>query len=229
MVAVRDPRFAVLFDWDGVLVDSGAAHHASWNLLAEEEGHPPLDDEFFAETFGRLNRQIIRDLLGWTTDLDEAERLGRRKEEFYRAILRREGLKVLPGVRELLAGLQAAAIPCAVGTSTLRENLTTGLEQAGLEGFFVGAATSEDVRLGKPDPEVFLQAAARTGLPPERCLVVEDSHHGIEAGRAGGMKTLALLTTHDRAQMQGADAIVRDLSEVSAAWMARLWGESLPA
>ena len=226
---MTDARFAVLFDWDGVLVDSGEAHHASWNLLAEELGHPPLDDAFFAETFGRLNRQIIRDLLGWTTDLDEAERLGRRKEEFYRALLRREGLAVLPGVRELLAALGAAGVPCAVGTSTLRENLTTGLQQAGLEGFFVGAATSEDVRLGKPDPEVFLQAAARTGLPPERCLVVEDSHHGIEAGRAGGMKTLALLTTHERGQMQGADDIAKDLSEVSVERMARLCGEGLSA
>lgn len=226
---MSEPSFAVLFDWDGVLIDSAAPHHASWNCLAEEEGQPPLGDEFFAETFGRLNRQIIRDLLGWTTDLEEAERLGRRKEEFYRAILRREGVVVLPGARELLEDLQAKGIPCAVGTSTQRENLETGLREAGLGGFFVGAATSEDVHLGKPDPEVFLKAAAHTGVAPDRCLVVEDSHHGIEAGRAGGMKTLALLTTHDREQMQGADAIVPDLSGISVGEIARLWDESLPA
>src|SRR5690606_30388227 len=115
--------------------------------------------------------------LGWAAEGD-AERiraLGDRKEGLYREILRAEGIEPLPGVVILLKELQAAGIPCAIGTSTPRANVECVLELTGLAGFFADIAASEDVSRGKPDPEVFLKAAGKLGAEPAACVVIEDA------------------------------------------------------
>lgn len=199
--------FAVLFDWDGVVVDSSLHHELSWKELAQQIGKS-LTHEQFRESFGQINRVIIPHVFGWTTDLDEVEHLGREKERLYREIIRREGLTPLPGIRELLQDLARHDIPCVVGTSTEKENIRVSLEVMGLSGFFQGVVASEDVTKGKPDPEVFLKAAALAGMSSNKCVVLEDSHHGLEAARIAGMKTVALLTTHPQAKLEPADCFV---------------------
>lgn len=219
------PRFAVLFDWDGVVVDSSRHHFQSWRELAAEIGRSLTADQF-RESFGQVNRVIIPEIFGWSHDPGEVDRLGRRKEELYREIVAREGLTPLPGVRELLGDLEAAGLPRVVGTSTERENIRTALAVMGLESAFQGVVASEDVSRGKPDPEVFRKAAEVAGLPPPRCVVLEDSHHGVEAARAGGMKAVGVLTTHPREKLGEADRFVDTLAELSVAELARLFGGS---
>jgi len=214
--------FAVLFDWDGVVVDSSRAHELSWERLAAEEGQS-LPEGHFKASFGKVNRVIIPEILGWTDDPGEIERMGRRKEALYREIIRDEGLEPLPGARELVLALRDAGIPRVIGTSTARKNIEVGLEAMGLEGCFDGAVCSEDVSRGKPDPEVFLKAAAVAGMAPERCVVIEDSVHGLEAAKAGGMRGLGVTTTHPRGALLPADAVVDSLTEVSPAFLARLF------
>ncbi len=197
--------FGAIFDWDGVVIDSSIQHERSWEMLAEEVGKP-LPTDHFTQGFGKRNAVIIPEILGWTNDMEAVDQLGRRKEELYRELVKSDGIKALPGIRELLVELKAVGIPCVVGTSTERKNLELAFDLLDLADFFHGAVCSEDVIRGKPDPEVFLKAAALMDLPPERCVVLEDSAHGIEAARSGNMKALGLATTREAEKLEGAGA-----------------------
>jgi HAD superfamily hydrolase (TIGR01509 family) len=216
MPAIELTILGVIFDWDGVIIDSSSLHEASWERLAAEAGRT-LPEGHFKLGFGKKNEWIIPHLLGWTDDPDEVHRLSLRKEELYRALVVERGLQALPGVHEFLGRLRDAAVPCCIGSSTHRENIATILHVLGFEGLFAGMVTAEDVKLGKPDPAVFLQAAAKIRRAPAHCVVFEDAFAGIEAARAGGMKVVGVATTHPAASLAGkADRVVRRLDELSA-------------
>ena len=119
----------------------------------------------------------------------------------------------------------ANGIPCAIGTSTPRANVECVLEITGLGGFFQDIAASEDVTRGKPDPEVFLKAAAKLGAEPAGCVVIEDAHVGIRAAKAAGMKALAVTTTHPAESLapEMPDRIEESLVTVDAAYLLGLW------
>lgn len=216
---------AVLFDFDGVVIDSHEAHGRSWFALAEELGHE-LTQETFHATFGQRNESILP-LLGWAGEADKEriQLLGDRKESLYREILKAQGIEPLPGVVALLKDLQANGIPCAIGTSTPRPNVECVLELTGLGSYFTDIAASEDVSRGKPDPEVFLKAAAKLGAEPVSCVVIEDAQVGIRAARAGGMKSIAVTTTHPAEALapESPDRIVTSLEEIDVAYLRGLW------
>ncbi|MEI6071577.1 MAG: HAD family phosphatase [Verrucomicrobiae bacterium] len=204
----------VIFDWDGVVIDSSAQHERSWELVAEEIGKPLLPEHFKAG-FGKKNQEIIPGLLRWTDDPAEIVRIADRKEELYRELVRDQGVNVLPGARELLDALRAAGIPRSLGSSTPRSNLAAIFAATGLEEFFDAVVCGDDVQNGKPAPDVFLLAAIKLGLAPADCLVIEDAHVGIAAARAAGMKVLAVATTHPLADLASADAAVASLEEIT--------------
>jgi beta-phosphoglucomutase family hydrolase len=218
------PPHGALFDWDGVVIDSHDAHEASWHLLAAELG-TELPDGFFKATFGMRNDRIIPEFTNWAAADDTAtiKALGNRKEALYREILRRDGISPLPGIRELLEELQAAGIPCAVGSSTERANIDLIIEVTGLARFFHAIAASEDVSRGKPAPDVFLCAAARIGVTPELCFVIEDAHAGIAAARAAGCRTIAVATTHPITSFPDADLAVASLTDLPLDRIRSLW------
>lgn len=218
------PRLeAVLFDLDGVLVDSHSQHEEAWEIWAAELGRT-LPDGFFKRSFGMRNESIIPDLLGWSTDPAEIARMGFRKEEHYRGLLQRDGLDALPGAAELLSALAAAGIRRAVASSTPRENLAAVMAATGLGGNFDAMISGSDVSRGKPDPEVFLMAAAAVHVDPARCLVIEDAHVGIAAGLAAGCKVLALATTHPLDSLAAAHRAVPDLRHVTVADLQTMFG-----
>ena len=210
------PVGAVIFDWDGVVIDSSSLHERSWEALASEIGKT-LPADHFKRGFGKRNAVIIPEILDWTQDSAEIDRWGKRKEELYRIMGREEGIPILDGTRDFLRSLRAAGIPCVIGTSTERMNIELAFEQLDLGSFFLGAVCSEDVSRGKPDPEVFLKAATLAGVDPQNCVVLEDSAHGIIAARRGGMKGLGLATTRDKKDLieVGADLVVATPSELS--------------
>jgi len=215
-------QIGALFDWDGVIIDSAAQHEQSWTWLAELEGLPLVADHF-KRGFGLKNERIIPGILGWTSDLDEVARLSNRKEELYRELVVRDGVAPLPGVREFLARLRDAGIPCAVGSSTHRANIETIFRITGLGPFFATVVAAQDVSHGKPDPEVFLKGAERIGVPPARCIVFEDAFAGLEAARAGGMKCVGVATTHRSELLEGkADRVVLRLDELDVAALVAL-------
>ncbi|MDD4931985.1 MAG: HAD family phosphatase [Methylacidiphilaceae bacterium] len=205
------PRWAVLFDWDGVLVDSTRQHEESWHRLAREEGLP-LFPGFFLQTFGMKNEWIIPQILHWTKDPEEITRLGVRKEVHFREIVAETGITLCPGAREWAQWLASRAVPTAIASSTQRANIDLVLEKLALRPFFPTIVAAEDVSRGKPDPEVFLVAAARLRVPPHRCVVFEDAPAGVEAGKRAGMKVVALTTTRAPEVFREADLIIADLS-----------------
>ena len=214
--------WAALFDWDGVVVDSSAAHERSWELLAAEIGQP-LPPDHFKRGFGRTNKVIIPELYGWAHEPEAIERLSRRKEALYREIIQVEGLREIPGSRAFLEGLRAAGVPCVVRSSTPRTNLDVALEVLGLRPYFRDLVSADDVTRGKPDPEVFLKAAAKAGVAPEHGVVFEDATFGIQAAKAAGMWAVALTTTNPEAVLRaaGADRVVDRLDQLDptcASW-----------
>lgn len=205
--------WGAIFDWDGVVVDSSRHHEESWERLAVETGHP-LPEGHFKRGFGMKNEIIIPNQLGWTKDPDEISRFSLRKEALYRIVTNEWGLELLPGVADLLDYLDNAGVPRCIGSSTHLLNLTTGLERLGIVDRFPMIVSAEDVSHGKPDPEVFLTAAAKIGLPPERCVVFEDALVGIEAAKRGGMRVVAVATTNPAEALHEADLVVHRLSDL---------------
>lgn len=203
-------KWAALFDWDGVIVDSSRQHEASWDLLAQEKGYPIAPDSFL-RGFGMKNDRVITDVLGWTRDPEEIEDLSNRKEVLYREIVRTNGISPLPGVASFLKTLKKLSIPRAIASSTPRLNITTVLEIIGLTDYFDSIIAAEDVSQGKPHPEVFLKAAQSLDFPPAHCVVFEDAHVGIQAAKAAKMKVVAVTTTHHSESLEGADWVVERL------------------
>jgi HAD superfamily hydrolase (TIGR01509 family) len=207
-------QLGALFDWDGVVIDSSSQHEESWELLAAELGKP-LPDDHFLRGFGMKNQVIIPEILGWTHDPAEIHRYSLRKEELYREIVRERGIAPLPGVVGLLKMLQDHGVPCAVASSTHRENIETIFDAIGVRAYFAAMVTAEDVSRGKPDPEVFLKGAEKIGRDPGRCVVFEDAHVGIEAGLAAGSRVIAVATTNPLESLGKADLAVESLEDVS--------------
>jgi beta-phosphoglucomutase family hydrolase len=203
--------WAAIFDWDGVIVDSSRQHAESWERLAKQTGHT-LPPGHFERSFGMTNKRIFAEILKWPGNTAEYMWL---KEKLYRDIVAETGIEPLPGVPEFLEALRAAGIPCAIGSSTPRENIDFVLGIVGLSRYFSHIVASEDVVHGKPDPEVFLLCAKALGFAPGNCVVFEDAHVGIEAARAAGMNVIAVATTHPADSLREADRVVRRLDELS--------------
>jgi HAD superfamily hydrolase (TIGR01509 family) len=206
-----------------VIIDSSSHHEESWERLAREIDRP-LPEGHFKKSFGRKNEFIIPEILAWTHEVPEIHRLSLRKEALYREVVAKRGVEALPGVRTWLERLRDCGIPCAIGSSTHRENIALSLGMIGLAEFFAARVTSEDVKQGKPHPEVFLTAAAKLGADPARCVVFEDALVGIAAAHAGGMKVVGVATTHPPEELSAADRIIRRLDEIQVGELAEWFG-----
>lgn len=215
-------ELGVIFDMDGVLVDSYAAHFESWRQLGREVGFEMTERQFVA-TFGRTSREIIADF--WpqlATSRAQVTALDQRKEELFRVILS-AAFPVMEGAGELIDELHAAGLRLAVGSSGPPENVALVMEKLGRREKFSGVVTGMDVTRGKPDPQVFLLAAERIGLPPAQCLVIEDAPTGVAAAKAAGMQCVGLATLdRDPAVLAQADRVVTSLSELSTDAVRRL-------
>jgi len=209
-----DNNIGVIFDLDGVLIDSGWAHKKSWYDLAEKEGLS-MTDEFFLNTFGMQNYQIIPMLLGRDASPNEVDRLSDWKEQRYRDIIAKE-LVPAEGAKALLADLRIKGFLLAVGSSAPRANLELVLDCTDLRDYFDAYVTSQDVAKGKPAPDTFLKAAEKLSLSTDSCIVVEDAVQGVQAAKAAGMPVVAVTTTRSRADLVGADIIVDNLAQLQA-------------
>jgi beta-phosphoglucomutase len=208
-------EIAVIFDMDGVLVDTFDAHFESWNVVARQEG-TEMTRQQFAETFGRTSREIIT--LLWPEkrdDLSAIREFDDRKEVAFREIIANE-FPAMPGVGTLLQSLAADGISMAVGSSGPPPNVALVLEKLGAAEIFDALVTGEDVTRGKPDPQVFLMAADRLGIPPERCIVVEDAQPGVAAARAAGMRCVGIASAgRSRDDLTEADLVIDSLTELN--------------
>jgi HAD superfamily hydrolase (TIGR01509 family) len=210
-LAATPAPYLAIFDHDGVLVDSLAFHQEAWAELGRRTGLA-LTPEFIHETFGMTNPSIFRKLLGDGVDEAELARYSDMKEVCYRDLARGR-IVLMDGVAVLLDGLTEAGVRLAIGSSGVRPNLDLTVASCGLAGRFAAIASLEDITQGKPDPQVFLVAAAKAGVPPGRAVVFEDAPVGIQAAKAAGMHAVGLTTTHPAAALHdaGADEVVTQL------------------
>ncbi|NLF67691.1 MAG: HAD family phosphatase [Candidatus Anammoximicrobium sp.] len=207
---------AVIFDVDGVLVDSYQAHYQSWQLASRERGLQMTQDQFVA-TFGRTSREIISELWGDEIATPAAvAQLDNRKEELFRDLLRRD-FPGMDGAAELIDGLRGAGFFLAVGSSGPPDNVYLVLDRLQRRSAFHGVVTGTDVQRGKPDPQVFLLGAQRAGVAPPRCVVIEDAPVGVAAAHAAGMKCVAIASTgRVRESLHAAELVVDSLRELNA-------------
>ncbi len=204
---------AVIFDMDGVLIDSSDAHYESWRRLAADVG-ADITLEQFADTFGRQNRDVIPALFGDRIDGRDVEELGETKERYYRELIRKN-VPVLPGAADLVRACEREGMSTAVGSSGHPENIAIALAAIGVADVFGAVVTGYDVTAGKPEPQVFLLAAERLGIAPECCAVIEDAPAGLEAARAAGMTAIGVTSGHAREKLTRAHLIVDSLNELT--------------
>jgi beta-phosphoglucomutase len=198
---------------DGVLVNTGELHFQAWRRLAESRGQE-LSREQFTPTFGMTNPDAIRQLFGESRP-EETRKLALFKEEAFRSLLVGR-VTALPGAAELVRALDAAGHPQAVASSAPRENIDFILEALGLAACFDAVASADDVRRGKPNPEIFTLAARRLGVPPLDCVVLEDAVVGVRAAIRAGMRVYAVTTTRARDELAHADRVVDSLEELDS-------------
>ena len=203
--------WGVLWDMDGVLVDTGQLHYQTWADALGREGIP-YTFEIFHATFGMENRGVLTTVLGREPDEDFLRRVSGEKEARFRELIRGQA-SPMAGVVEWLARLQAAGARQAVASSAPPENVDQVVQSLGLRQYFAAEVSAFGMP-GKPDPAVFLKAAQAIGVAPARCVVVEDAVVGVRAARAAGMHCIAVTTTHPREALAAADRVVDSLLEL---------------
>ena len=199
----------MLWDLDGTLVDSAELHWRSWRDTLASEGHQ-ITYQQFLDSFGQKNDRILTRWLGADTPLERMNQIGDAKEAEYRRLAQEHGLTPLPGAAEWIRRLHSQGWKQAIASSAPRENIEVMLRALGVRQELDALVGAEDVRAGKPDPQVFLTAAATLGVPPSRCVVVEDVAAGIEAARRAGIKSIGV----SRSVRLDADIAVTSLNDL---------------
>ena len=205
---------AVLWDMDGVLVDTGDFHFESWQGVLAEKGIP-FNRELFRQTFGMNNADMVTALLGRTPAEGLVDEIGATKEVLFRQRVRGR-VKLLAGAAEWLEWLQTQHVRQAVASSAPCENIDALVDELGIRRYFQALVSGTGMP-GKPDPAVFLAAARLLEAPPTACLVIEDSLAGVKAAKRAGMKCLAITTTNPPEQLAQADWIIAGLDLLSQA------------
>ena len=207
---------AALFDMDGVLVDNHRYHTESWQQFAARYGRTITPDQYAQFINGRVAADSMPYVMQRPLLADELHALTEEKEAIYRDLYASE-LAPTRGLIEFLTSLKTHNVPMAVGTSAPVSNIAFTLDGTGIRSYFSAIVDASMIHSGKPDPEIYLTAAQRVGISPERCVVFEDAFSGIEAGLRAGMAVVALATTHTRDELitTKAQLIIDDFTQLT--------------
>ena len=210
----------VLWDMDGVLVDTGEFHFQSW-VTTLSFFNIPFSREFFQESFGMNNRGVLNKLLGRIPDQELYLNISEQKEMNFRQLIRGQ-IQPLAGVVELLNLFKSKGIRQAISSSAPQENIDVIVDELNLRSFFE-AIVSGNKLPGKPAPDVFLTSAQAIGIPAQDCLVIEDAIAGVEGAKRAGMLCLAVTNTNPPENLQKADLIVESLVQVDSGYLEKLF------
>jgi len=184
---------ALIFDMDGVIVDSNPMHRESWVAFNRRYGLETTE-EMHQFMYGKRNDQIVRDFYGDGITVEEVDARGRAKERLYREMMAgRTEEMLVPGLRAFLE--RHRDLPMGVGSNAEPENVAYVLDEAGLRRYFRAVVDGHQVHNPKPHPEVYLRVAELLETEPANCIVFEDSHSGAAAAVAAGMRVIGLCTT----------------------------------
>jgi len=218
---MNTPR-AVLWDMDGTLIDSEEFHWISWRDTLAKEGVTITYQQFLA-SFGRRDDAFLPQWLGGAATPERIISIAEAKEELYRDLVRKNGMAPLPGVAAWIHRLHEQGWLQAIASAAPRPNIDVVLEALKAADRFQGIVSADDVHRGKPDPEVFLLAAARVGVPPARCIVVEDAVAGVQGARSAGMRSIGV--SHNGNDLP-ADIVVKSLDLLDSGAFDRLLAQT---
>jgi beta-phosphoglucomutase family hydrolase len=207
----------MIFDMDGVLVDTNPVHREAWISYNFQYGIR-TDPAMERRMYGRHNDEIVRDFFGAELDPEQVRRHGAAKEALFRQTMAGSIERVLvPGVRGFLEC--HAGAPLALASNAEQANVDFVLDGAGLRPYFRAAVSGHQVRHPKPHPEIYLHTADVLGVSPANCIVFEDSETGVAAALAAGMRTVGVATTHGN--LPGVSLLIRDfLDPALEPWLA---------
>lgn len=214
----------LIFDVDGTLVDNSALHIEAFRLfLSRYDARGEFDEKWFA----RRNEDILKGLIPEAVEKYGWEKLSDEKEKLYREQFR-ERIKPVAGIRELVLAARSAGLRCGVGSSAPRQNVEFHLDICGIREYMDCCLCMEDVKVGKPDPDIYLRCCAALGLSPAECIVFEDASAGIQAGKAAGCKVVAISSFNSPEMLKKtteADLVVRDFTKCSLEVLEALVGK----
>ncbi len=199
--------FAVIFDMDGVIVDSNPTHKIALKQFCEQHGYHLTDDELKTKIYGRANKDWLPDLFGDQMTPAEYKKLADKKESLFRKLFE-PIIRPLNGLIDFLEMLRANDIPRAIASSAPPENVRFTLEKTGTKKYFDIVLDESSFTKGKPDPEIYVTTVSLMHYPPDRCIVFEDSLAGVAAARAAGCKVVGVTTTHPREDFFGTDLVI---------------------
>lgn len=202
----------VIFDLDGVLVDTVPAHFAAWKRLFEEEGYHFDEKVYHDKVDGRRRADGVAGVMKGA-DQDRIEAAAERKDGYFLELIEMGKFRIFEDAADFVKSCQIAGLKLATASSS--KNVRFILEKVGLADAFGAIIGGDDVEHGKPDPSIFLTAANRIGLDTSNCVVVEDAISGVRAAKAGGFFCIGVDRVSEPARLAGADMIVRDLGRIT--------------
>ena len=197
---------AVIFDMDGVVADSTKCDFTAWRMIFSEFGSD-LSFDTYKSFLGMKGIEIAKRYFPDISD-DKAAGLQNKKEVYFIDCIEKEGLTATKGLVSFLDLIQKHNYHIALATAAIRDKAEAVLACLNLRSYFNVIVTSDDVSKGKPDPEMFLKAGTKLNAQPQECVVIEDAPNGVEAAKSGGMRCVAITTTHDNAELKEADLII---------------------
>lgn len=205
---------AIIFDMDGVLIDSIGPIWESFSRVLKDEGIH-FSDEYIKKN---LARSLRDNLQAWKTEFGTKDHdlmeFSKKAGEIQFELMKKE--KVSPSLFNLLLEFKKNGIICAVATSSLRWRAEKILDLLNIKSFFRALVTADDIKNHKPAPDVFLEAANKINVKPEECVVIEDAGNGIDAAKNAKMKTIGLITKyHSADELKHADIVIKDFSELN--------------
>jgi beta-phosphoglucomutase family hydrolase len=202
-------NFAVLFDMDGVIVDSNPFHKIAFEQFLAQYQISLTDEELKAHVYGKTNKEGMPYIFKKELSSAELEERAEEKEAMFRDLYKKD-IQPIKGLLPFLRMLKAQGIPTAVGTSAPTANLHFILDSLQLKPYFDALLDSTYVTQGKPDPEIYLKSARELGVEPKHCIVIEDSLAGVQAGLNAGMKVIGITTTHSAEELSHTHLIIQD-------------------
>jgi HAD superfamily hydrolase (TIGR01509 family) len=225
---------AVIFDFNGILVNDEPIHLEMFRKVLKDEGISITNKDYYDRYLGMDDRGCFKAVFqdhGRKLYQSDLEKMIRRKAAYYRESMHKK-ISVFPGVGKLLLEL-SSSYPLAIASGALRSEIEAILESTDLRKHFQVIVSTEDVTEGKPNPEIFIKALSllnqrkSVGQPirPSQCLVVEDSKEGILGAHRAGIKCLAVTNSHPAAELTEAEAVVESLEQVNVPFLESLFKE----
>jgi len=207
-------NLGVIFDMDGVIMDNNTYHEAAWRDFCEKHGIRLTDEELHEHVFGRVAKDTLEFIFKKELKSEAIDRFVEEKEIIYRSIYRHQ-IRPLDGLIKLLDDLKINNIPMAMATSAPPGNVLFTFSYLPIESYFNHLLNASHISRGKPDPEIYIKAIQYLALPPENCVVFEDSISGVRAALGAGAKVIGVSTTHEAGELKGVIKVIPDFKEMT--------------